>query len=101
MNVEALPNMIYTHGIDYDIYHEGENMEKAKVFTNGRSQAVRLPKEYRFDTDEVYINKIGDMVILMPLDSLEKAFDLGSSLLTDDFMTEPMPDEIVPERINL
>ncbi len=101
MGVEALSNMIYTHDIDYDIYREEENMEKAKVFTNGRSQAVRLPKEYRFDTDEVFINKIGDMVILMPLDSLGKAFDLGSSLLTDDFMTEPMPDEIGPKRIDL
>ena len=47
MGVEALSNMIYTHDIDYDIYREEENMEKAKVFTNGRSQAVRLPKEYR------------------------------------------------------
>ena len=32
-------------------------MEIAKVFTNGRSQAVRIPKEYRFDVDELYINK--------------------------------------------
>ncbi len=81
--------------------HEVDRMEKAKIFTNGRSQAVRLPKQYRFDTDEVVISKIGDMVILMPLDSLEKSFDLGSSLLTDDYMTEPMPDGIDPERMTL
>ena len=31
--------------------------QTAKIFMNGRSQAVRLPKEYRFDTDEVYITK--------------------------------------------
>ena len=37
-------------------------MEIAKVFTNGRSQAVRIPKEYRFDVDELYINKIGETV---------------------------------------
>ena len=44
-------------------------MMTAKLFENGRSQAVRLPKEYRFDGDEVAINKIGDVVILMPKDS--------------------------------
>jgi antitoxin VapB len=35
------------------------NMTVAKVFENGRSQAVRLPKEYRFSSDEVVINRIG------------------------------------------
>ncbi len=34
-------------------------MMTAKVFENGRSQAVRLPKEYRFNTDEVAVNRIG------------------------------------------
>ena len=38
----------------------------AKLFQNGRSQAVRLPKEFRFDGDEVYIKKIDDLVILIP-----------------------------------
>ena len=41
-------------------------MMTAKVFENGRSQAVRLPKECRFNTDEVVVNKIGDIVMLMP-----------------------------------
>ena len=41
-------------------------MLTAKVFENGRSQAVRLPKEYRFKEDEVIVNKIGDIVLLMP-----------------------------------
>jgi antitoxin VapB len=41
-------------------------MDIAKIFENGRSQAVRLPKEYRFDTDEVYVSKEGDKVILYP-----------------------------------
>jgi antitoxin VapB len=38
----------------------------AKVFTTGRSQAVRLPKEFRFDTKEVTIERQGDAVILRP-----------------------------------
>ena len=40
-------------------------MMTAKLFENGRSQAVRLPKECRFSGDEVAVNKIGDIVILM------------------------------------
>ncbi len=38
----------------------------AKVFQNGRSQAIRLPKEYRVDVNEVFIEKIGDSIILIP-----------------------------------
>jgi antitoxin VapB len=41
-------------------------MNTAKLFMNGRSQAVRLPKEFRFDGDEVFIKKVGDVVILIP-----------------------------------
>ena len=37
----------------------------AKVFQNGRSQAVRLPKEYRVDSDEVYIEKIGHSIMII------------------------------------
>ncbi len=41
-------------------------MQTARIFTNGNSQAVRLPKEFRFEEDEVVIKKIGDMVVLLP-----------------------------------
>ena len=42
--------------------------KKAKVFWTGRSQAVRLPKEFRFDTDEVEVRREGDSVVLEPAD---------------------------------
>jgi antitoxin VapB len=42
-------------------------MATAKVFWSGRSQAVRLPKEFRFDTDEVRISRRGATVILEPI----------------------------------
>ena len=45
-------------------------MQTAKVFTSGRSQAVRIPKEFRFDTEEVFINRVGDAVILTPIQQL-------------------------------
>jgi antitoxin VapB len=48
-------------------------MRTAKVFNNGRSQAVRLPKEFRFDVDEVCIKRIGAAVLLFPKDA---AWDL-------------------------
>jgi antitoxin VapB len=38
----------------------------ARIFMNNRSQAVRLPKEFRFNTEEVFIRKDGDEVILSP-----------------------------------
>ena len=44
-------------------------MLTAKLFENGRSQAVRLPKECRFEGDEVMINKVGDVVFLIPKDN--------------------------------
>ena len=43
-------------------------MDTAKVFMNGRSQAVRIPKKYRFDTSEVQIQKKGNKIILSPID---------------------------------
>ena len=44
-------------------------MMTAKLFENGRSQAVRLPKECRFSGNEVAVSKMGDIVILMPKDN--------------------------------
>ncbi len=41
-------------------------LSTAKVFTTGRSQAVRLPKAFRFDTHEVTIEKVGNAVVLRP-----------------------------------
>jgi antitoxin VapB len=41
-------------------------MQTAKLFKNGRSQAVRLPKEFRFEGDEVYVRREGRSVVLMP-----------------------------------
>jgi antitoxin VapB len=69
-------------------------MMTAKVFENGRSQAVRLPKECRFKDDEVAVNKIGDVVILMPKENKWSGFLSGLSLFSDDFMSggrEQMP----------
>jgi antitoxin VapB len=61
-------------------------MDTAKLFVNGRSQAVRLPKEYAFSGNEVYIKKIGGVVMLIPKDEPWKPFLDSLSKFTDDFM---------------
>jgi antitoxin VapB len=63
-------------------------MKTAKVFRNGQSQAVRLPKEFRFKDDHVYVKKSGNIVMLIPAqDSWESLFD-SLDKFSDDFMTE-------------
>ena len=59
-------------------------METAKIFENGRSQAVRLPQKYRFQADEVVIQKLGDAVLLVPKESLWNTFLDGVNSFTDD-----------------
>jgi antitoxin VapB len=61
-------------------------MDTAKVFANGRSQAVRLPKEFRFNTDEVYVTRLGSAVVLIPKgDSWSVLFDSLAGF-SDDFL---------------
>jgi len=63
-------------------------MNTAKVFTTGRSQAVRLPKECRFDADEVCVTKVDDMVILYPRKKGWALLERGAQAFTEDFMAE-------------
>ena len=42
-------------------------MHTAKLFANGNSQAVRLPREFRFEGEEVVVRRVGDAVLLLPL----------------------------------
>ncbi len=59
--------MVYINDISF-VYLE-VNMEIAKVFQTGRSQAVRLPKAFRFNGTEVAIKSFGRGVLLMPIDN--------------------------------
>lgn len=61
-------------------------MMTAKLFENGRSQAVRLPKECRFSGEEVAVNKIGDIVILMPKEDKWSGFLNSLDFFSEDFM---------------
>jgi len=48
--------------------------KRAKVFWSGRSQAVRLPKEFRFDTDVVFVRRAGDALILEAADAWPEGY---------------------------
>ena len=63
-------------------------MQTARLFLNGRSQAVRLPKEYQFNGENVYIQKVGEAVILFPVDKEWEVFLHGLNSFSDDFMSE-------------
>lgn len=62
-------------------------MNTAKLFKNGRSQAVRLPKPFRFQGTEVYIKRIGRIVILISKDEPWESFIESLSEFSEDFMS--------------
>lgn len=76
-------------------------MMTAKVFENGRSQAIRLPKECRFSSDEVMVNKIGDIVILLPKQNKWDSFMRAIDMFSDDFMADGRATDMVQEREEL
>ncbi|MCL2694475.1 MAG: type II toxin-antitoxin system VapB family antitoxin [Oscillospiraceae bacterium] len=59
-------------------------MQTAKLFVNGSSQAVRLPKDFRFQGDEVGVKKVGNIVLLYPKDSDWENF-CNCPPVTDEF----------------
>jgi len=60
---------------------------------NGRSQAVRLPKEYRFDTDEVYITRQGDNIILSAKEPGWDEFFDSCSVFGNDFLQDRLDEQ--------
>ncbi len=63
-------------------------MQTAKLFQNGQSQAVRLPKEYRFEGDQVFIKRVGDAVVLLPYRAAWETLFESLALFSDDFMDQ-------------
>ena len=68
----------------------------AKVFTTGRSQAIRIPKAYRFTCDEVLIERDGERVILTPRPRTWREYFARASRFGDDYpehLADPPPEE--------
>lgn len=73
-------------------------METAKIFENGRSQAVRLPKKFRFIEEEVFVQKLGNAVILTPKEEVWQTFLDGINGFSNDFLEDGRACEIQTER---
>jgi antitoxin VapB len=69
-------------------------METTKIFNSGNSQAVRLPKKYRFEEKEAYISKIGDAIVIFPKKSGWVALLESIDKFTDDIFDDRMQPEI-------
>lgn len=71
-------------------------MQTAKVFRNGRSQAIRLPRDFRVECEEVYLKKTPEGFLVIPRDPWEVFFE-GVRELSDDFMAggrqQPAPQK--------
>lgn len=71
-------------------------MQTAKLFRSGRSQVVRLPKEFRFKGDRVFIKKVGSSVVLIPYQEPWQTLFESLDQFSDDFMEDreqPMQQE--------
>lgn len=91
--------MIYTQ--IYTYAERGVSMEKAKLFLNGGSQAVRLPKSCRFEGQEVLVNKVGDVVMLMPVTHSYETIVKGLQMMSEDCLETPIEDFPLQEREEL
>jgi antitoxin VapB len=77
-------------------------MDTAKLFINGRSQAIRLPKAYRFEGNEVYIKKISEGVLLIPKDNtVWDVWEKNLNKYDKPFMDERNQPKSQPEREGL
>lgn len=73
-------------------------MSIARVFQSGNSQAVRLPKEFRFNTDRVEIFRRDDEIVLREIPSNAAAIFDALSAMPDDFMLQGRDDSLPQER---
>lgn len=63
-------------------------MLSSKVFTSGNSQAIRLPKEYQVKEKELFIQKIGNTIILFPKSNPWEAFEKSLQQFSNDFFND-------------
>jgi antitoxin VapB len=66
-------------------------MDRAKVINKGENQEIYLPQNCHFDTDEVWINRIGNIVMLLPKENKWESMISSLDMFTDDFLIEGIP----------
>ena len=76
-------------------------MDTAKLFQSGRSQAVRLPKEYRFRGSEVVVKHFGNGVLLLPIDDPWQMLEAGLEAFEPGFvLSREQPEQQMRDAIN-
>ena len=70
-------------------------MPTTKIFNNGNSQAIRIPKEYRFDESEVNICKVGSAIIIYPCNDRFTVLMESLHAFTDDFLPDGRPAQFI------
>jgi antitoxin VapB len=72
----------------YILTQQEDIMLSSKVFTSGNSQAIRLPKDYQVEDKDLFIQKIGNTIILFPKKNPWEAFEKSLNEFSDDFMAD-------------
>ncbi len=76
-------------------------MDTAKLFQSGRSQAVRLPKEYRFQGSEVAVKHFGNGVLLLPIEDPWQMLEAGLDAFEPGFvLSREQPELQMRDAIN-
>ncbi|HBH74385.1 MAG TPA: AbrB/MazE/SpoVT family DNA-binding domain-containing protein [Synechococcales bacterium UBA10510] len=76
-------------------------MDTAKLFQSGRSQAVRLPKEYRFQGSEVAVKHFGNGVLLLPIEDPWQLLEAGLEAFEPGFvLSREQPEQQMRDAIN-
>ena len=79
--------------------------QKSKVFVNDQTYTVNIPKEFNLQSaEEVYVNKIGDVLMITPVNRLAETLERGAAILasySEDFMRDGLPEEISAVREEL
>ncbi|OGQ34430.1 MAG: virulence factor [Deltaproteobacteria bacterium RIFCSPHIGHO2_12_FULL_43_9] len=76
-------------------------MKKARLFRNGQSQAVRLPKEFRMRGSEVYIKQFGNAVVLIPKDNPWQSLIEGVKKFSSDYLSSRKQPSIQKRKIKI
>lgn len=73
-------------------------MDIADVLYTGSTQTVNIPAQYHIDSSQVYVNRIGDVIMLIPTDKAKEFFLSSFDMFSDDFMEDGRTEEIESTR---
>ena len=73
-------------------------MKTIKIYEDGNGQVVELPEGYRFTANEVMINRVGDVVMLVPKNAVWNSFMKAVDMFSEDFLDEGRPAQGIQER---